>query len=86
MPRCNWVKLQDGTAAIVCGPKPKNCGCGKPSTRLCDWIIGRGRTCDAPLCDSCTSSPAPSKDLCKRHAEQWARDPRSARSTKGPLP
>jgi hypothetical protein len=80
MPRCKWVKLPDGNTAILTGnfPRPKDCACGKPSTRLCDWIIGRGRTCDAPLCDACTSSPAKDKDLCKRHAQLWAKDPRSA--------
>jgi hypothetical protein len=78
------VKLPDGTAALVTGnfPRPKPCTCGKESTRLCDWIIGRGRTCDAPLCDSCTSSPAPDKDLCKRHAQLWAKDPRSRKEAK----
>jgi hypothetical protein len=54
--------------------------------RLCDWKMERyasrdasiktgarrkSVTCDEPLCDSCTYSPAPNKDLCPTHAAQW---------------
>jgi hypothetical protein len=42
---------------------------------LCDWKMkatGSG-TCDAPICASCTTSPAPEKDLCPTHAAAFAR-------------
>ena len=26
---------------------------------------------DKPICDRCTHSPAPDKDLCPAHAKQW---------------
>jgi hypothetical protein len=61
--------------------------CGAPSAKLCDWIlkssdtqpppiVGRAksrrvRTCSTPICDACTSSPAPGKDLCPTHAAEW---------------
>lgn len=84
---CQTVRMPGGGAAIVCSrTKPKRrCGCGKPATRECDWIVGQktftgpARTCDAPLCASCTHEPAPEKDLCPVHAEQWrARQARNA--------
>ncbi len=89
---CSYVRLPDGTRAIVCGyrQRQRRCACGRPSTRLCDWKIaqpergrrgGKPKTCDAPLCDQCTHSPAPEKDLCKHHAAEWA--DRLAQSTKG---
>ena len=76
------VQLPDGARAIVCSGRrrAKACRCGRPSTRLCDWRIAVPAaeggpaarvTCDAPLCDSCTHSPAPGKDLCPSHAEEW---------------
>lgn len=68
----------------MAGKRPRACRCGAPATRLCDWkIVGeyevqrvpgqhpKQATCDEPLCDCCTSSPAPGKDLCPTHAAQW---------------
>lgn len=69
---CDRVTLPDGTAAIVCsrGPRRARCACGKPATRLCDWKVPgrRSGTCDAPICASCATSPAPDKDICPAHA------------------
>lgn len=61
------------------------CACGRPATLLCDWkvtapascsaAVGRKNsgTCDAPICASCATSPAPEKDLCPTHAAAFAR-------------
>lgn len=75
---CTPVKLSGGGTAIVCGPhqKRKRCACGRPADLLCDWKVpGRkSGTCDAPICDQCTTSPALDKDLCPDHArelEEW---------------
>ena len=61
--------------AIVCGPT-RRCKCGRRATLLCDWKVPsrKSGTCDAPICDRCTTSPAPDKDLCPAHAiafEAW---------------
>lgn len=66
---CERVTLPGGQRAIVCGPrKPKKrCGCGRPADLLCDWKV-EGGTCDQPICNRCTMSPAPDKDLCPAHA------------------
>ena len=70
----------------MAGKRPRRCRCGAESTRLCDWKMERyasrdagiktgarlkSVTCDEPLCDDCTSSPAHDKDLCPTHAAQW---------------
>lgn len=59
----------------MAGRRPRRCRCGAEATRLCDWKTRATphniATCDEPLCDSCTSSPAPNKDLCPTHAAQW---------------
>lgn len=75
---CQTVRLPDGGAAIVCGPRQRaqRCSCGRPAGLLCDWRIParKSGTCDRPICDRCTTSPAPEKDLCPEHArafEAW---------------
>lgn len=72
---CTRVPMPGGGFAIVCGPKPrlKRCGCGsgQKAGLLCDWRTGEGQTCDAPICEGCTTSPAPDKDLCPTHAADW---------------
>lgn len=75
---CEQIALPGGGSAIVCGGRrSQRCRCGRTATLLCDWKLAgdpHGRTCDAPLCDRCTTSPAPEKDLCPKHAaafEAW---------------
>jgi hypothetical protein len=72
---CDVVALPDGTHAIVCGGhhSRKRCDCGKRATLACDWKMPRRRsgTCDAPICTSCTTSPAAGKDLCRDHAAAY---------------
>src|SRR5580700_7447242 len=57
--------------------------CGAASVRLCDFptrkpVIRGGRqflkaaTCDAPLCEKCTTNVGGDSDLCPQHANEWA--------------
>ena len=71
---CTRVVLPSGAFAIVCGARlkrPPCSSCGKPAPLLCDWKVDAG-TCDAPICASCSTKPAPEKDLCPEHATAWA--------------
>lgn len=76
---CRSIPMPGGGFAIVCGPrqrKRKCRSCGRPADLLCDWRMPQRKsgTCDAPICDQCTTSPAPDKDLCPEHArayEEW---------------
>ena len=74
---CERVTLSNGSSAIICGSfKRPRCACGRRATLECDWKVPtrKSRTCDAPLCRNCTTSPAPEKDLCPAHAaefEKW---------------
>jgi hypothetical protein len=83
---CKTVKLPSGGTAIVCGVRSKRqpcVSCGRPASNLCDWKVQErvSGTCDAPVCDACTHSPAPEKDLCPDHARAW-KDMLAARSRK----
>ena len=79
MAYCEWIKMPDGTTAIVrfAGKRPesKKCAwCDKMSTRLCDYRISpqgqvtHVRTCDAPMCDDHATNIGPQLDLCPNHA------------------
>lgn len=73
---CTTVQLDNGARAIVCTgrrSRPRCAGCGAPAVLLCDWKVASRKsvTCDAPICTSCTHSPAPNKDLCPEHRDQW---------------
>lgn len=70
---CETVTLPGGGRAIVCGPRSARCACGKRADRLCDWKVRtrRSGTCDEPICTSCSHAPAPGKDLCPAHRDQW---------------
>lgn len=56
--------------------------CGAPASKLCDFptrrpVIHGGRqtlqkgTCDAPLCEKCTTDIGGDSDLCPVHAKAW---------------
>ena len=76
---CVPVSIPGGGTAIVCGVRGRRrCKCGRPATLECDWKVPsrKSGTCDAPICDRCSVSPAPDKDLCPTHAaafEEWKR-------------
>lgn len=81
------MRMPDGNVAWLrmAGRRPPPCvKCGAVSTRLCDWKLRSSdrtpprpaksklaQTCSAPICDLCTSSPAPNKDLCPTHTAEW---------------
>ena len=55
---CEWLKTADGTVIHVNrgrGGKKKLCPfCKRGSvSKLCDFPIGNGKTCDAEICDGC---------------------------------
>ena len=72
---CEWVKLEDGTVALV--RYAKSCAakcafCMRPHTKLCDMEIGRTLlgepiTCDAKMCDTHARQVGPNKDYCPKH-------------------
>ena len=75
MPRYSVVlKIPGGGTAIIHGSKPMvACICGeKISAYLCDYPVGAGRTCDAPLCDDCRTNKGPEVDYCPDHADRGA--------------
>ena len=70
---CTPVTLPGGARAIIC-TATQRCKCGRRATLLCDWKMPEKKsgTCDAPLCAGCSTKPAPGKDLCAKHAADYA--------------
>ena len=55
---CKWTDLPDGTRIVMCGWRPERqprCAeCrGQKATKLCDFPVAAGVTCDRNLCDRC---------------------------------
>jgi hypothetical protein len=78
--KCTTVALPGGGRAILCGrERISTCvKCGAIAGLLCDWKLSARKTCDAPLCDACASSPAQNKHLCPAHAKAWEQHPGNA--------
>lgn len=67
-----WIKMQDGSVAHICTRGAKNplrgCRvCGYLSSKLCDFRLPNGKTCDSPLCDSCAIAIGDDLDQCPHH-------------------
>ena len=59
---------------FICGKgmKPIHCKeCGCHSEYLCDFPVGKDKTCDAKLCDDHAHEVAPNIHYCKSHHEEW---------------
>lgn len=77
---CRVMRLGDGTTAIVCGPRRRSTpcsvpGCGRPSSRLCDYQLAplefgkEPKTCDAKLCPVHATKAGQDVDYCPVHAK-----------------
>jgi len=69
---CMHVTLADGFTAIICGVKtPGPCsvkGCNNRHTKLCDYPVGKNKTCDRKLCDRHAESIGEDRDVCPEHS------------------
>jgi hypothetical protein len=65
---CTRVNV-GGVGAIVCGPRkiPVCAFCHSLGGLLCDFLIGKKKTCDKPICRGCAINIAPNVDLCPDH-------------------
>ena len=43
-----------------------------PSNKLCDFPVGHGKTCDAPMCDAHATNLGTDVDVCPIHkGQEW---------------
>lgn len=45
------------------------CKCGLVAAFMCDWPIGRRKTCNKPLCERCRVEAGPQRDYCEDHVQ-----------------
>lgn len=72
---CHRYPAPDGVA-FVCErgsrKRAQVCPCGFEATELCDYPIGRRKTCSALLCERCRVRVGRDSDLCPAHAAMWS--------------
>ncbi len=79
--RCQPTTIRDAAGnvvgrGIVCTSGARRAGppcrsCGEPNTGLlCDYELGGGKTCDAPMCAGCRTSIGEDLDHCPEHAAE----------------
>lgn len=71
MSPCTPFRLPGGGGGFVCtrGPRMKKCAfCSHIGTKLCDFPVGDGKTCDKPMCAHHAKSVGPDLDHCPEHA------------------
>jgi hypothetical protein len=66
------IPTKDGpiTAHILCSRRSRTCKfChNRAVSKLCDFPVGpNGKTCDAPMCDRCSTPAAREVDYCPNH-------------------
>lgn len=74
---CIDLKIPGGVA-IVCtrgrGGRWGPCyACSAPHEALCDWPVGKGKTCDRRLCRQHRARQGGDVDWCHFHAQEEAR-------------
>ncbi len=75
------VENIDGTNFVIChrggGGSGQRCRyCERSSTRLCDFEVASGQTCDVPMCDFCTHRADRTVDYCQEHRPSGTHAPR----------
>lgn len=66
--------LPGGEDGWMCGDLGPHCyepGCMAPGDLLCDWPMGKGKTCDLPLCDVHGREVGENRHFCLVHHRVW---------------
>lgn len=73
MPRSCYIRDQpDGSRMFLCGNLGPHCAeCADVGENLCDYPVGRKKTCDRPLCDLHATEVAPNLHYCGAHLGMW---------------
>lgn len=86
------VDLGDGPV-FMCGPGAEKMfarcvvpGCPYLSELLCDYPMGRGKTCDLALCEDHAREIGEDRHLCPIHFAEWVEKTRGARLNPWPPP
>jgi predicted amidophosphoribosyltransferase len=71
---CAILRNEIGKAiGMICGvPRKHLCVFCRAeySSKLCDFPVAKGKSCDAKICDACATSISADVDYCPRHRDQ----------------
>jgi hypothetical protein len=83
-------ELIDDVPAFICGDfEMEMCrepGCDREGVLLCDWPMGRGKTCDIPLCSGHAREIGDDRHLCPIHHPMWIKESGVTRINTWPPP
>jgi hypothetical protein len=56
----------------ICGKLGAHCAdCGDVGENLCDYPVGKGKTCDRSICEYHSHEVAPNTHYCDQHYAEW---------------
>lgn len=63
---------KDGSRMFLCGNLGPHCAdCADVSVNLCDFPVGKGKTCDRNLCERHSHLIGPDLHYCTGHHQKW---------------
>lgn len=71
---CYTIPMPNGDVAFLRGNLGPHCveqSCGRPSEILCDYPVGRGKTCDRKLCPDHAHHVGGDLDYCEVHWQEY---------------
>ncbi len=81
--RKNDSLLPDDPNFFICGDFEmemcRESGCDREGIFLCDWPMGRGKTCDIPICPGHAREIGEDRHLCPIHHPMWIKQAGVAR-------
>lgn len=81
--RKNDEVINDSAPIFMCGDFEmemcRETGCEREGFYLCDWPMGRGKTCDIPLCPGHAREIGEDRHLCPIHHPMWMKQAGVAR-------
>lgn len=67
-----YVRDDEHGRTFMCGDLGKHCAdCADVAGFLCDYPMGRGLTCDRPICDQHGMQVGENTHYCRDHAAVW---------------
>ena len=75
---CYSINEKGKNIGFICGDLGEHCReCGSISENLCDYPVGKGKTCDRAICNECSKQVGIDIHYCPTHSKHWEKFKRS---------
>ncbi len=69
---CYSLRKDGKTIGHICGNFGEHCAeCGAIADNLCDYPVGKGKTCDRAICEEHSSPIGVDIHYCPHHSNEW---------------